>query len=354
MRETLIGSLRARRRMQSVARVAVPLLFIVLLGGCLIPPEPKTEGAEDVFNLYLVLSVMALIVFLGVEGMLVYSVIRYRRRDDRLPNQLHGNNLVEIIWTAIPTVIVLALFVAGMSALATVEARADDPVQIEVEGFQWQWTFRYPDEGVSVTGTGSEGPVMVVPVGEPVRVTLSSVDVIHAFFVPQFLIKRDVVPFAEGERPNEIGFTVTEAGTYTGQCAEFCGTFHADMNFTVQGMPREEYDAYLAAMAEGEEPPAPAESAPAGATVVDISANLLAFDTDEIRVPAGQPFVIRFENQESAPHNVAIYDGTETLFSGEIITGPSTIEYQVPALEAGEYDFICDVHPSMAGTVIAE
>jgi heme/copper-type cytochrome/quinol oxidase subunit 2 len=193
---------------------------------------------------------------------------------------------------------------------------------------------------------------MVVPVNEPVRLTLSSVDVIHSFYVPHFLIKRDVVPFSEGERPNELGFTVTEPGTYTGQCAEFCGTFHADMNFTVQAMPRAEYDAYLAAASEGEEPPAP--SAPAGATVVDISANLLAFSTDEIRVPAGQPFVIRFENQESAPHNVAIYDGSETLFSGEIVTGPTTIEYQVPALEAGEFDFICDVHPNMAGTVIVE
>ena len=70
--------------------------------------------------------------------------------------------------------------------------------------------------------------------------------------------------------------------------------------------------------------------------------------------PAGQPFVIRFNNKEAIPHNVAIYDGTENLFRGDIVTGPTTVEYQVPALEAGEYDFLCEVHPDMAGTVIAE
>lgn len=353
LRETLIRSQAARRRARTLLRVVAPFAVMLLLGGCLIPPEPRTEAAEDVFNLYLFVGAMAVVVFIGVEGTIVYSVLRYRRRDDRLPHQLHGNTLVELIWTAIPTVIVVVLFVVSISTLGTVEARSDDPVRIEVEGFQWQWTFRYPDAEIAITGTAAEPPVMVVPVGEPVRLTLSSIDVIHSFFVPQFLIKRDVIPFAEGQRPNELEFTVSEAGTYTGQCAEFCGNMHADMTFVVQAVSGDEYQAFLANGGQGEPSP-PAESAPPDATVVDVSASGIAFDTDEIRVPAGQPFVIRFDNQEAVAHNVAIYDGTETLFTGEIVTGPTTIDYQVPALDAGEYDFMCDVHPSMAGTVIAE
>jgi len=351
-----MGSQAARSRARAVVRVAGPLLLIVLLAGCLLPPEPKTEASHEVFNLYLIIGIMALIVFVAVEGMIIYSVIRYRRRDDTLPHQLHGNNLVELIWTLIPLGIVMTLFVLSISTLGKVEARADNPVRIEVEGFQWQWTFRYPDEGVSVTGSSAEAPTMVVTVGEPVLLTLTSVDVIHSFYVPHFIIKRDVVPVAEGERPNELEFTVTEPGTYTGQCAEFCGTFHHSMTFSVQAMPRAEYDAYLANLASGASPSAaPSGSeAPSDLPVVEISAKDVAFDTDTLQVPAGQPFIIRFENQEAIPHNVSIFDGDTALFEGEIVTGPTTIDYQVPALEAGSYDFLCEVHPNMNGTVVAE
>lgn len=354
-----MGSQVARNRARAFVRVAGPLLLMVLLGGCLLPPEPKTEASKDVFNLYLIIGIMALVVFVAVEGMIIWSVIRYRRRDDTLPHQLHGNNLVELIWTAIPLVIVLSLFAMSISTLGKVEARADNPVRIEVEGFQWQWTFRYPDEGVSVTGSAAEAPTMVVPVGEPVLLTLTSVDVIHSFYVPHFIIKRDVVPLAEGERPNELEFTVTEPGTYTGQCAEFCGTFHHSMTFSVQAMPRADYDAYLADLAAGPaQPPAPsgspAASPGAELPVVEISADNVEFDTDELQVPAGEPFIIRFENKEPLPHNVSIFDGTTALFEGEIVTGPTTVDYQVPALDAGTYDFLCEVHPNMTGTVVAE
>jgi cytochrome c oxidase subunit 2 len=337
--------------MRAIVRVAVPLMLMVLLGGCLVPPDPKTEASKEVFNLYLIIGVMALVVFVAVEGMIIWSVIRYRRRDDTLPHQLHGNNLVEMIWTAIPLVIVLSLFVMSMSTLGKVEARADHPVRIDVEGFQWQWTFRYPDEGVAITGSAAQAPTMVVPVGEPVLLTLTSVDVIHSFYVPHFIIKRDVVPVAEGERPNELEFTVTEPGTYTGQCAEFCGTFHHSMTFSVQAMSRADYDAYLANLAPSA---APSASAPADAKVVEISAENVEFSTDQLKVPAGEPFILRFENKEALPHNVAIFDGETALFEGEIVTGPTSVDYLVPALDAGEYDFMCEVHPNMTGTVVAE
>ncbi|MGH2429240.1 MAG: cytochrome c oxidase subunit II [Candidatus Limnocylindria bacterium] len=344
----------ARTRLRTILRAGAPLLLIGVLGGCMLPPEPRTEAAQDVFNLYLLLLGLAALVFVGVEGFIVYAIVRYRRRegDDTLPPQLHGNNLVEIIWTAIPTVIVLILFVFSVITLNTVEARSDEPgVVIEVDGFQWNWTFRYSDDVSVQPGTVENPPVLAVPVGEPVRLRLNAIDVIHSFYVPQFLIKRDMVPVGENGNPNELEFTITEEGTYAGQCAEFCGAQHADMTFVVDAMPREEYDAWFAAAESGETPP-PAEG---GDTVIEISADALAFDTDSFEVPANEPFQIVFTNLEALPHDVAIDVDGERVFDGENITGPdATVTYSVPALPPGEHDFLCTIHPiDMVGTVIA-
>jgi cytochrome c oxidase subunit 2 len=287
-----------------------------------------------------------------VEGFILYAIVRYRRKpgDDTLPEQLHGNTTVEIIWTLIPTVIVFILFGVSMVSLAEVEARSDHPgVVVQVDGFQWNWTFRYED-GPVVQPQGGEPPVLAVPVGEPVRLVLNSLDVNHAFYVPQFLIKRDLIDLGENGRDNELEFTITEAGTYAGQCAEFCGTSHADMKFVVNAMSREDYDAYITALESGETP------APSGGgectTTIEIKASNIAFDIDSFEVPADADFCINFENQEDVEHNVAIYDGGEALFTGESLPEAGSITYHVPALPAGEYRFICDFHPTvMVGDV---
>jgi cytochrome c oxidase subunit II len=341
----------ARSQLRSALRIGAPMLLILLLGGCLLPPEPKTDAGQDVFNLYIVLLILAGIVFVGVEGFILYAVVRYRRKpgDDALPEQLHGNTVVEIIWTLIPTVIVFILFGFSMVALGEVEARAEEPgVTIQVDGFQWQWAFTY-EEGVTITGTAAEPPVLALPVGEPVRLVLSSRDVVHAFYVPEFLIKRDLIRYADDAQDNEIEFTVTEAGTYAGQCAEFCGLSHAEMVFVVEAMPRADYDAYIADRVAGVSPP-PAEGE--CEVTVEITANNTQFDIDEFEVPAETDFCIAFENQEDVPHNVAIYEGGEALFTGEFLNEAGTVTYNVPALPAGEYSFICDAHPqAMAGDV---
>ncbi len=341
----------ARSRLRTMLRVGAPLLLIALLSGCLLPPEPVTETGRDVFNLYLIVLGLAAAVFIGVEGFIIYAIVRYRRQpgDDVLPAQHHGNTLVEIIWTLIPTVIVFVLFGFSMATLGDVEARSDDPgVIIQVDGFQWNWTFIYED-GTSVTGQAAEPPVLAVPINEPVRVVLNSLDVNHAFYVPQFLIKRDLINLGENGRDNELEFTITEAGTYAGQCAEFCGTAHADMKFVVNAMPRAEYDEYMAALAAGSPPPTGGGDCE---TTIEIKARDIAFDIGEFEVPAETDFCIAFENQEDVPHNVAIYDGGDALFTGEILQTAGSIVYNVPALPAGEYRFICDVHPqAMVGDV---
>jgi cytochrome c oxidase subunit 2 len=344
-----------RSRMRTILRIGTPLLLILLLGGCLLPPEPKTEAGESVFNLYLITLAVAAVVFIGVEGFILYAVFRYRRKpgDDVLPEQHHGNNLIEIIWTAIPTVIVLTLFTFSMLSLAEVEAsvEGDQGVHIEVEGFQWSWRFVYDDPEVEIGGTAAEPPVMVVPVGEPVVLTLTALDVNHSFYVPDFLIKRDLIDFGPQRESNELRFTVTEAGTYAGQCAEFCGRSHADMTFVVNAMERADYDAYLAERVAADETQEPA--AGECEVTVDMGAENVAFDIDEFEVPADTAFCINFENREDIPHNVAIYDGEEALFTGDVLNEAGSITYQVPALPAGEYRFICDVHPeAMVGDVI--
>ncbi len=353
----------AQSRWRTAIRAGSLLVLVAALAGCgMIPPEPETETARSVFTLYNVVLAMGAAVFVGVEGFILYAVFRYRRRDDRLPDQLHGNNLVEIIWTVIPTIIVFVLFAASAITLGQVEARVENPgVTIEVTGFQWQWQFHYLDDDDNaendhtVVGSPASPPAMVVPVGEPIRLELTSTDVVHSFYVPHFLIKRDMFPPGSEGAGNELEFTIEEPGTYTGQCAEFCGDLHARMTFTVEAMPRAEYDEWLRRARAGETPaPSGSEQGP----TLEISADQIAFDTNELSAAADEGFQIHFTNLEGVIHNVSIYDaeGAE-VFIGEPITGPDAeITYQIPALPAGEYTFICDYHPvaDMTGTLIVQ
>jgi len=321
-----------------------PLTLVILLAGCLLPPTPKTDAGQDVFNLYLIVLGLAAIVFIGVEGFILYAVVRYRRKpgDEVLPEQLHGNNTVEVIWTIIPTVIVFILFFFSMLTLREVEASSnvENATTVEVTGFQWQWTFTY-ENGASETGSAEQAPTLALPVNEPVRLVLTSLDVNHAIFIPDFLIKRDVINFGENQDPNELTFTITEAGTYAGQCAEFCGTDHADMVFVVDAMPRAEYEAYIEALAAGGPPPG-GDGGDCGTTIQLAAVESIAFDTDAIEAPAGEDFCIEFTNNDTVPHDVGI---VETEFNGDDVQPGESIIYVIPAMEAGDYTFYCTLHP---------
>jgi cytochrome c oxidase subunit II len=348
----------ARPRMRAFLRAGALLALAILATSCgMVPPEPHTNEAKQVLWLYNVVLVMGGIVFVGVEGFIVYSIVRYRRRDDRLPTQVHGNNLVEVIWTAIPTVIVLILFVLSTLTLNSISKVSAHPgVTIEVQGKQWSWVFHYldtdndPKNDVITQGTAPNGGVMALPVGEPIRLILVSNDVIHSWYVPAFLVKRDVVPLPEGKQPNELEFTVSEKGTYSGQCAEFCGDLHARMTFSVEAMSRADFDAWLEAKRVGA---TPAPSIAAEAPVLKITAKDTAFDTHALEVAANQSFKIEFTNDDSIEHNVGIYKGNDEVFKGAYFAGPGTTTYVVNGLPTGEYTFICDIHPvpAMTGTL---
>lgn len=230
------------------------LIAIPLVAGCL--PTPVTAEGRAIGDLYTTFVAIAVGVFLLVYGLATFAILRYRvfrRGDTGEPRQIHGNDKVEAIWTAIPLLIVTGLFVGTLGVLLRTEARAATPAaEVHVRAFRWGWAFSYPGEGVEMSGFGIPGPELVVPVGEPVRFILTSDDVVHSFYVPLFLFKRDVVP----GRVNTFDVTVEEPGTYRGQCAEFCGVGHAAMPFTVRAVTSGEYAAWLdARRAAGSAPP---------------------------------------------------------------------------------------------------
>jgi plastocyanin len=199
---------------------------------------------------------------------------------------------------------------------------------------------------------------MYVPAGRDILLSLTSQDVIHAFYVPQFLFKRDVVP----GRVNQFDFTVdpADAGqTFRGQCAELCGIGHSVMLFEVHALAPADFDAWLAdAIAKANATPAPPPSGQAAGPTLQLSALNVAYEQTALTAPAGTPFRIEFDNKDSGvPHNVSIHkDSTagQEVFKGDIFNGPAKRTYDVPALDAGTYAFACSVHPSMTGTLTVE
>ena len=372
----------ARPSRGSVTAVAIVVLLVVIgvaavvlgfdLGRAaqgfvdgLYPPRAVTAEGAQIRDLYTIVFLIAVAIFVLVEALIIWTVIRYRRKpgDDTLPAQTHGNNLAETVWTVVPTLIVIFLFVVSWQTLNAVDTPAATPdTHIRAVAGQFQWQFDYlDDDGTTVLYTQNlatgEGGGMAVPAGRTVRLTLTSPDVIHAFYVPQFLFKRDVVP----GRVNQFDFRVNDADagqTFRGQCAELCGAGHRIMLFDVHAMAPADFDAWLQErIQEQNATPPPRPSGEAGATV-DISALNVAFEQTEVRVPAGAPFRIVFDNKDQGiPHNVAIHRDSPTgeeLFQGEIFSGPDQREYEVPELDAGTYAFICTVHPNMTGTLLVE
>lgn len=351
----------SRPRRSRLATIAALVAASVLVAGCnavdlLRPPAAVTAQGHEISRLYDIVLAIAAVVFVLVESLIVFAVVRYRRKpsDSSLPPQIHGNNVLEVVWTVIPTLLVAVMFLLSFESLNKVDAVANTTdVRIRAVAAQFQWTFDYLAPDGQTVLFEQLAPEMTVPVSRTVHLSLRSKDVIHAFYVPQFLFKRDVVP----GRENVFEFNVdaADAGqTFSGQCAELCGVYHDTMLFKVHALSPEAYDAWLQEqIAAARATPPPAASAAPGQTQIDLSAKNIAYDKTSLEAPAGQPFSIKFQNDDPAvSHNVAIKDaGGQEIFRGEIFPGVDARTYPIPALAAGTYSFSCTVHPNMTGTL---
>jgi cytochrome c oxidase subunit 2 len=220
--------------------------------GCV--PNSVTEQGRAIHGAYNLFLYIAAVVFLVVSVLVLWSVVRYRRRGDDLPEQTHGNNTLELLWTLIPTVIVLGLFWVTLVAQDKVQTPADRPaLTVDVTAFQWSWRFRHEESGAEVVGGPGSIPELVVPVGQPVRVRLRTTDVVHAFYVPQTLFKRQAIPGVT----NEFDLTFEKVGIYHGQCTQFCGLAHADMAFRVRVVSQGEFQSWVASATRSGSPGRP-------------------------------------------------------------------------------------------------
>lgn len=200
-------------------------------------PALAASRATEVDRLFRMLVGIATVIFLIVEGGLLYAVIRFRRRqgDDSDGAGYHGNNSLEIVWTLIPAIIVVVVGFTSYQTLAKIERPERQPLVVEVVGRQFTWLFRYPQAGL----TASE---LHLPLGQPVRLEITSEDVIHSFWVPNFLAKQDATP----GRVSELVLTPSELGVFPIRCAELCGAGHAIMSSQVVVHTPAEFEAWLA------------------------------------------------------------------------------------------------------------
>lgn len=206
--------------------------------------HPASDFAQRLDDLFRGIVWWALGVFVVVEGLLIYAVVRFRDRGDPdgdpvgRPEPVHGHTGLEIGWTLAPALILVAIAIPTIRTIFVVDnPPEEDALVVEVAAEQWWWEFRYPELGV-VTANEAH-----VPVGRPVHFLLSSDNVIHSFWVPRLGGKRDVTP----GRETDIWFTADSAGSYWGQCAEYCGIAHALMKFRVIAEEPEAFDAWVEA-----------------------------------------------------------------------------------------------------------
>jgi cytochrome c oxidase subunit II len=349
---------RVRRAGTTIRLGGLAVAGALLLAGCGEYPGVTVQGKE-VSHLYNVLFFWGTVVFVLVEGLILFAVIRWRRRDDQLPPQFHGNTLLETAWTIGPLILVASLAVLGFQVLHKVDAEAANPdVTVNLVGFQWQWSFTYqgvkvrvpgePAQDLTIKGSIAKPPDIYLPVGKRIHFNEQSKDVIHSFYIPEFLFKRDVFP----DHVNHFEVTITKPGAYHGQCAQYCGIAHNAMHFTIHAVSLDEYQSWLARSVKQAQSGCPADTTPG-----KLAAKNTAFDKDCLSATAGRPFTLAFDNQEGVPHNVAVFKGNDAggqkVFTGQIVTGPRTVQYQVGTLQRGSYFYHCDVHPTaMTGKLV--
>src|SRR6516162_9505289 len=225
--------------------LAVPLAFAALSVASPAaaqpwPVAPASDGAEQISQLFWFTLVLATIVFILVEGLLIYSSLRFRRRTPLPtvePPQIHGNTRLEVMWATVPALILIGLFGITVTRLGELSQIPNDPniMHIGVTGQQFSWKFDYGDSGVTTTND------LHLPVGEQIVFDVTAVDVIHGFWVPNLFGQIDANP----GRINHITYTANQVGEFRGLCAMLCGAGHSGMLFRVTTQSQADFQTWL-------------------------------------------------------------------------------------------------------------
>ncbi|MBI2755261.1 MAG: cytochrome c oxidase subunit II [Chloroflexi bacterium] len=231
------------RRMVTALGVLASLSLLTVQPAFAEPWFMGTDSVEagQLSQLWWLTLILSAVVFVMVEGLLIYSSIRFRRRTSLPsvePPQIHGNTRLEVMWAIVPAVILISLFGLSVRTLSAMSVIPEDGERIRVEGAQFSWNFTYQDSGVQVSSTNG---ALVIPTERPVIFEITARDVIHSFWVPDLGGKTDAIP----GKLNRMTWTVLKPGMYRGVCAELCGSGHAGMLFSVDARPLAEYQAWL-------------------------------------------------------------------------------------------------------------
>ena len=233
---------------------------------------PTLSGSVD--NIFFFIMGISVTLLVGVTGVMIYFVVRYSRRRNVHPENIEGNLTLEILWTVIPTLLVLAIFYVGWKGFVYMRTVPSDAMLVKVTARMWSWHFDYEN--------GASGEVLKVPVGRPVKLSITSVDVLHSLFIPAFRVKEDAVP----GRETYLWFLPDREGTYDLFCTEYCGMGHSSMITKVEVMPVKEFETWYRGEAKVAAAPgtAPAERKkaprPDGAALVQSKGCIACHSTD--------------------------------------------------------------------------
>jgi cytochrome c oxidase subunit 2 len=256
---------------RAVARRVVGLavggvLTGALLSGCSVdqafsfgwPQGGVTPQSHKMFNLWIGSTVAALAVGVFVWGLIFWCIVRYRKRGDALPAQTRYNLPVEMVYSVTPFLVIAVLFYYTAIVQTDVNRLTNADVVVDVNASKWNWTFEYPatvganGAPVATVGDSEYIPVLVVPINKRIEFVEHSADVIHSFWVPELLFKRDVFP---GSVTNRFQTEIETTGAWVGRCAELCGTYHSMMNFEVRAVSEDAFARFLAAKKAGASTP---------------------------------------------------------------------------------------------------